>query len=301
LDGETGPAKQIDAERSRALVAGALELVLAERAGPAPEQPQPNDSTPRREHTPGARVIPLRRRSPLWAAGVLVAGSAAATIGHHQWSKSHEPVAVILEPNADAPAPRTLPRAIPRPNANEEAENERADSDEARSTPSAAEEPPSETEKTGNEEQGAPDPARIAPALSAQPPGKAANAQPKVAADLLGKANTARGSGKYAAALKLYQDVMRRFPSTRQADAARLAVASLRLEHFGDVEGAERLFDEGTKRGTMSAEALYGLADAKRRRGDHDAELAVLQRLVREHPNSPLSRSASKRIQSLQQ
>lgn len=301
LDAEAGPALPIAPEQSEAIVAGALKRVSAELSNAAHDEASDSQRTagsgPRRL----ARVIKLRRPR-LWVAGVVLAGSAAAAVGHQQlvgWAPSSTPMQ----------APEQAPADIPVKHASTASQPALASPQPSAAVPQRAE--PSEVDVEGATDQQYTATNEIAPPSTTQvrrtaqrsanvtTPRQTTPAAPKQAEDLLAKANVERRAGRYSAALEIYQSVMRQFPSSRQAEVARLAAASLRLEHLDDVDGAEALYDQGARGGSMSAEALYGLAEAKRRRGDRDGERAVLRRLVDEHSESPLSRSAGKRLESL--
>lgn len=120
------------------------------------------------------------------------------------------------------------------------------------------------------------------------------------AVDTLARANAARGARRYSEALESYSRVVERYPSTLQAQAARVAAAALSLEQFGDTKAAERLYLAAAARGgALGAEARHGLADVYRARGDTASERAALVELLRAHPQSPLARSARARLAEL--
>ncbi len=290
LDGDAGPALPSSPERSAAILTGAMAMLASELDRGGSTSDRNVEERKADSERPVAPVLRLRR-SRLWVAGVVIAGSAAAAVGHHQLSS--QPAASVPDPApVQAEQPPTPPIAkspLPARSAVTSAPTaSSAPNAEPPDVPSA--EAPIIVDPNGRQTTRG----QASTATSA----RATTASPKQAEDLLAKANTARRSGRYAEALELYQTVMKRFPASRQAEVARLAAASLRLDHLGDVAGAEALYDQGAD-GSMSAEALYGLAEAKRRRGDHGGERAALQRLLAEHPNSPLSRSARKRLETL--
>lgn len=89
-------------------------------------------------------------------------------------------------------------------------------------------------------------------------------------------------------------------PNGMQASVARVAAAEMKLEQFGDVAGAERLYREArTQGGELTAEAQFGLAQVARARGDAAAERGALQDFLSRHPESPLAAAARRRLSTL--
>jgi len=118
----------------------------------------------------------------------------------------------------------------------------------------------------------------------------------------LAEANRLRGQHRYRPALGLYLQVIERYPSSIQASAARVAAAAIRLEQFGDVQGAERLYrDAKTSSGQLTPEAQFGLAEVYRARGDYPAEERALDEFVHRYSDSPLVSAAKRRLRSLEQ
>jgi TolA-binding protein len=95
----------------------------------------------------------------------------------------------------------------------------------------------------------------------------------------------------------VYQQVAERYPNTRQAEAARLAAAALRLEHLDDAEGAASEYRASAAlRGQLSEEAAYGLAEAHGAAGKTDLEKRQLEQFIASYPKSPLAPSARRRL-----
>ena len=95
-----------------------------------------------------------------------------------------------------------------------------------------------------------------APAIAARP---AAKIEPKTASDLLAEANDARRQSKWAEAAAIYERVMR--SEADESYAATVALASLRLEHFGDPRGALGLYEKALSArpgGSLTAQAEAG-------------------------------------------
>lgn len=122
----------------------------------------------------------------------------------------------------------------------------------------------------------------------------------EAAADRLAEANALRGQRRYREALDLYSEVIERYPGSIQSSAARVAAAAIRLEQFGDVQGAERLYREAkTSGGQLTAEAQFGLAEVARARGDASAESSALEEFLRLYPGNPLGAAARRRLDAL--
>jgi hypothetical protein len=120
------------------------------------------------------------------------------------------------------------------------------------------------------------------------------------AVDLLAQANQYRKQRQYGRALRAYSDVAERYPNTRQAEAARLAAADLRLEHLSDAKGAAEQYRVlASGRGQLGEEAAYGLVEAHRAAGRHDLERLELQRFLTRYPASPLAATARSRLAQL--
>jgi TolA-binding protein len=99
----------------------------------------------------------------------------------------------------------------------------------------------------------------------------------------------------------MYQQVAERYPHSRQAEAARVAAAALRLEHLDDAEGAASEYRaSAARRGQLSEEAAYGLAEAHRASGRLDLEKIQLERFIASYPKSPLVAAARRRLAELE-
>jgi TolA-binding protein len=130
-----------------------------------------------------------------------------------------------------------------------------------------------------------------APEASPEPRPAAASSS-----ELFARANEARRSGSRDAAIALYEELIARYPTSIEAEDARVLVGNLRLSQrspsaaLGDFEryGA----------GALTPEALWGQARALRSLESAD-ERQVLERIVREYPSSPYAKGARQRLQQL--
>jgi TolA-binding protein len=125
--------------------------------------------------------------------------------------------------------------------------------------------------------------------------------EPGPAVDLLAQANQHRRQRQYRRALHAYLEVIRRYPGSRQAEAARVAAAALRLEHLSDARGAAKHYRAAASgEGQLGEEAAYGLAEAHRAAGRHDAEQKQLRYFLEHYSTSPLATAARQRLQELE-
>jgi tetratricopeptide (TPR) repeat protein len=287
LDAEAGPAMALS-ERELALFADRIERqFLVQRARPK------------------SRLSPKR----LLLAGGLFAASAAAAVYVGVVRRSAEPAPVLPSssgapisapeiPSEPAPAvvsPPALFPAAPSP---------------AAPSPAAApdaQERPTEPETSARVRAPRSDETpTLPPAVSAKQPapasriGTASRQNGAVAADRLAAANSLRSRHRYREALALYSQVIEMDPNGIQASAARVAAAEMKLEQFGDIAGAERLYREAkTQGGELTAEAQFGLSQVARARGDAPTERRALQDFLARHPESPLVSAARRRLSTL--
>ena len=119
--------------------------------------------------------------------------------------------------------------------------------------------------------------------------------------DRLATANALRGERRYRDAIGAYLQVIELDPNGMSAAVARVAAAELRLEHFGDVAGAEQLYRQAkTRGGELTAEAQFGLAQVYRARAETTRERRALEEFMARHPESPLVAAARRRLQALE-
>lgn len=112
------------------------------------------------------------------------------------------------------------------------------------------------------------------------------------AASVFARANDLRRSRQTADAIALYRELLNRYPNSREAAPARLALAKLLASepHRALVEYRALAANNGALR----AEALWGVAESAARLGEQGAESAALMQLLRDYPNSvyaPIARS----------
>ncbi|MBN1611000.1 MAG: hypothetical protein JW940_30495 [Polyangiaceae bacterium] len=292
LDDGHGPAQSIDEARADALVLGAMRrsgIVTAERCA----------GTGRR-----GRAAWLRR-SVLLGAGVVVITSAAAAlvggVGRKSlagWLGSALPAQHANASGHRSAAAEASPRAVAR---------------SVSMTPIVAElvietAPPGARAAPSAQTQVAPAPRRIASARDARhsttqaAPVEHASSSPvpEPALDLLARANQYRRERQFGRALRVYLDVVERYPDTRQAEAARVAAADLRLQHLSDPKGAaEQYRAAASGTGQLGEEAAFGLVEAHRAAGRYDMEKTELERFLVRFPASPLAATARGRLNEL--
>lgn len=120
--------------------------------------------------------------------------------------------------------------------------------------------------------------------------------------DLLQKANQLRAAGSFRSAAQTYSQVYDRFPKTQAAYVARVAAASLELEHLSNPLKARKLFEQALSdrpKGALDLEARQGLTVALRDLEDRAGERDALRSLVSRHPGSPAARRAQVRLMEL--
>ena len=120
--------------------------------------------------------------------------------------------------------------------------------------------------------------------------------------DLLQKANQLRAAGRFRDAAQTYSVVYDRFPRSQAAYVARVAAASLELEHLSNPIKARKLFESALQdrpKGALDLEARQGLSVALRDLEDRAGEREVLRGLVKGHPGSPAARRAQVRLLEL--
>jgi hypothetical protein len=120
--------------------------------------------------------------------------------------------------------------------------------------------------------------------------------------DLLQKANQQRAAGEFRDAAQTYSVVYDRFPKSQAAYVARVAAASLELEHLSNPIKARKLFEQALTdrpRGALDLEARQGLSIALRDLEDRSGERQVLRMLISRHPGSPAARRAQVRLLEL--
>jgi hypothetical protein len=120
--------------------------------------------------------------------------------------------------------------------------------------------------------------------------------------DLLQKANQLRAAGRFRDAAQTYSLVYDRFPKSQAAYVARVAAASLELEHLSNPLKARKLFElavQDRPKGALDLEARQGLSVALRDLEDRSGERDALRSWVKRHPGSPAARRAQVRLVEL--
>lgn len=123
-----------------------------------------------------------------------------------------------------------------------------------------------------------------------------AKAPPEDAAALLSRARKLRGEKQTRGADRAYTELIRRFPKTGEARAARVALGRIRLE-AGRSKSALQLFD-GYLRvgGSLAEEAAWGRIQALHRLGRTEALRTAVAGFERKFPRSVYRKRAQERI-----
>lgn len=132
----------------------------------------------------------------------------------------------------------------------------------------------------------------------------AATRDGRSAQDLFAQANAERRAGDVSAATKLYQELQRRYPRSREAEVSRVSVGRLLLEGSRDPKSALEQFDRALRapssdRAGLGEEALFGRASALMRLGHRDDERSAWQQLIQQYPGSIYADRAHARLAEL--
>jgi TolA-binding protein len=118
------------------------------------------------------------------------------------------------------------------------------------------------------------------------------------AAELFANATRARRDKKDDEAIRLYRELQRRYPESREAKASRVVLGQLLLDRT-DPNQALGEFDkylDGEKKGTVTEEALVGRAVALQKLGKTADERAAWKQLLAKFPNSVHAPRAKARL-----
>ena len=133
-------------------------------------------------------------------------------------------------------------------------------------------------------------------------PAKRKAREPRAPADLLQAANEQRRARQWSRADALYRRVVREHRGTRAAYVARIASASIQLEHMGNPARALRLYRSTLRqdpRGPLAEEARFGVAEALRALGNTAGERRALETFLSRHSDSPLAARVRARLAAL--
>jgi len=260
-----------DEERMAALVAGALAELELERA----------QSPVARE----ARVLPRRRSDARFFAtsvglGMLLAvaiASAWQAAERRHWvggAPAGHAASAAVTSHASQPSPSPSPPVAAPPTS-------------VAPVSSAVVIPPRRAAVAGG---------AVSSGVAASSPAHEAPAAPAGPSELFARANEARRSGGREAALELYEELIARYPSSVEAEDARVLVGNLRLS-LRSPSAALGEF-ERYPAGALTPEALWGRARALRSLQSPE-ERQVLERIVREFPDSPYANGARQRLPQL--
>jgi TolA-binding protein len=120
---------------------------------------------------------------------------------------------------------------------------------------------------------------------------------PLGAPELFAAANRARSRGETALAMALYRQLQSEHPGSTEASASRLSLGMLHLQRAEPAAALVQLrrYRAATP-GGMTAEALFGEADAYRQLGQRDEERRTLSELLASFPQSAYAVAAAKRL-----
>lgn len=120
------------------------------------------------------------------------------------------------------------------------------------------------------------------------------------AAELFSSATRAHREGRNPEAVRLFQELQRRYPSSREARASHATLGRLLLDG-ADPNAALKQFDEylANPGGAVGEEALVGRARALESLGRRDEERAVWRDLLQRYPNSVHAGRAKRRLSEL--
>lgn len=224
-----------------------------------------------------AQVVPLPVRAPrtrrhswvLAAAAVLLAcvGAGSASAAVYWWVTQREQA-----PEVEA-APAREPRQTKRAHKPAPVVRTQATPDEATRAPEAAR------------------------------PTRATKPRARAPEDWLEEGNRLRAARNWRAADEAYARVWQTAPRSQAAYVARVAAASIRLDHLDDPRGAlanYRAALAGRPQGALGEEVLFGLAESYRKLGNSAAEREALARFLKAHPGSALAARATARLEALE-
>ena len=140
------------------------------------------------------------------------------------------------------------------------------------------------------------------PAATAEPAAGQTTAESRTARDLLQLANRMRREGRWNEAEQTYSEVFRNYPSSMSGYVARVAAASIRLDHLDDACGALWLYREAVANrpgGSLEAEARQGIARSWQRLGDTEREREALVDLLQKQASGPAAEQARHRLEAI--
>ncbi len=118
------------------------------------------------------------------------------------------------------------------------------------------------------------------------------------ASELFSQATRARRDKNDAEAIRLYRELQRRYPDSRESNASRVVLGQLLLDRT-DPDKALAEFDGYLKQGkpgTVTEEALVGRALALQKLGRYAEERAAWQELLAKFPSSVHAARARERL-----
>jgi tetratricopeptide (TPR) repeat protein len=122
------------------------------------------------------------------------------------------------------------------------------------------------------------------------------------AATLLAQAEEAGSAGRFAGASRLYGELARTFPGTREEIVARALHGQLLLDRMGSPGRALGLFEaylNAAPDGTLAEEARLGRARSLQRLGRSSEERSAWRDFLSAHPRSVHAAAAHARLTAL--
>lgn len=133
-------------------------------------------------------------------------------------------------------------------------------------------------------------------------PRRVETSTPQGAAQLFSAANQARRRQEHAEAIRLYRNLQRQHPGSREEVLSRVTLGMLLMRRGGDAAGALTLFESylaARPSGVMAEEATVGRALTLRRLGRTSAERQAWEALLTNYPRSIHRERAEERLGEL--
>jgi hypothetical protein len=209
---------------------------------------------------------------------VLVAAIVVAWPGNHEGSEAAAPVEMPSSTSQEQPeVAAVVPESVPRPSPAHAVEEAL---ELGPPPPRAADVKPEPKRKTKNQAK------MTIPELTA--------------AELLRQGNEARRNGETDAALRLYDDLTRRYPDSREASTATIARGRLQLRKLDRPADAIESYREYLNRhpnGSLAPEATAGVARGWKALGNSTREREAWGELLDRFPDSIYASQARSRLQ----
>jgi len=114
--------------------------------------------------------------------------------------------------------------------------------------------------------------------------------------EIFTEANRVRVRGETAKAVSLYERLLSQFPQSREAATARISLGTLYLQEGRASQALVQFQTYDSVQGPLSAEAVWGEAQAYRALGQFGNERRAVERIVRDMPQSAYVTAAHRRL-----